>query len=299
MLLVTAAAQNGAQSTLSHAKDAFRDEDQLFEFCRRELVVRTFLETADSTYITARWQFFHGLFFEFCWNATHALEKYLKATLLLNNIKVTRIGHDIEAAFNRAQKNLGADLLPSEFPQALISRIAHITSDNERQKLKHNGPKAYIKALARKGGPNARYAMSSHVIPRTDLYCLDATAFMIRRLSENLQLQEKVDEVKRSPEICPSRSALLETVYSQKNHPLRPVLEKANYFLNPEPDTPEDLPTDGLGMSASNSSLFNHVVGNARSKDPIRNAVAKRLARWALNNLPGIEPYKAALKQYL
>ena len=51
----------------------------------RHRVVRTlFVDAADENYITACWCFVEGLNVDYFWLSVHALEKYMKADLLLN-----------------------------------------------------------------------------------------------------------------------------------------------------------------------------------------------------------------------
>ncbi|WP_321490597.1 hypothetical protein [uncultured Hyphomonas sp.] len=276
-----------------------KDEGWLFEASRRDIIRRTFLATADATYVTARWQFFNKLDFEFLWNATHALEKYFKAALLLNNIKANDLSHDITKAFYRTQDSLGADLLPNKFPTVLTERIAHITSGDRARQLRYDGPEAYVKSLNWQGGAEARYAMSSHTVATTDLYCFDLTAFLVRRLVENLQRCDKIDELRTNPEACPSRYGLLEEIYTTDDHPLRPTLGRVNYFLNPAPDTSKALPVGVLGFRSANSAMYNHIVEKAESNRSLNRAVSKRLTQWAIDSLPGIKTYKSELQKYL
>jgi hypothetical protein len=299
MLLLNDAVPIQDEKYEAELRQKYQDEDWLFEASRRDIIRRTFLATADATYVTARWQFFNKLNFEFLWNASHAVEKYLKAALLMNNVKVRDLKHDIHMAFERAQENFGTDLLPTDFPSALTARISHIVSGDQLQRLRHDGAKAYVRNLNQQGGVEARYAMRGHVIPTTDLYCLDLTAFLIRRLVENLQLPNKADELQQSPEVCPTKDSLLENIYAKDDHPLRSTLGKVNYYLNPTPDTSRALQISALGMSASNSALYNNIVERAQSGNPSSKAASKRLARWTLDYLPGIKPYQAELQQYL
>ena len=72
------------------------------------LIVRElFIDTADDNYIAARKCFIEGLNVDWFWLAVHALEKYMKAALLLNGLsaknyrgangKSQPYGHDIVA----------------------------------------------------------------------------------------------------------------------------------------------------------------------------------------------------------
>jgi HEPN domain-containing protein len=57
------------------------------EASKNNLASELFVRTADENYITARWCANNQLNTDFLWLAVHALEKYLKAVLLVN-------GHD-------------------------------------------------------------------------------------------------------------------------------------------------------------------------------------------------------------
>ena len=92
MLLLPHVARSELSQYEAELRRKHQDPDWLFEARRRDLIIRTFLETADATYVTARWQFFNRLNFEFYWNASHAIEKYFKAALLLSNIKANDLG---------------------------------------------------------------------------------------------------------------------------------------------------------------------------------------------------------------
>lgn len=63
-----------------------------------DFAVRSFRDTADRDYITARLAYKAKLFAQFHWSAQQAIEKYLKAILLFSRIDSRKIGHDLEAA---------------------------------------------------------------------------------------------------------------------------------------------------------------------------------------------------------
>jgi hypothetical protein len=55
-----------------------------FRALQTDVVHDLFVRTADENYITARSCAVNRLYTDFFWLAVHALEKYLKAVLLLN-----------------------------------------------------------------------------------------------------------------------------------------------------------------------------------------------------------------------
>ncbi|GEM_PF-2983598 len=55
-----------------------------YAIIKHDIIKELFLKTADQTYVVARWRFLNRLYLDFYWNAVHALEKHLKAVLLMN-----------------------------------------------------------------------------------------------------------------------------------------------------------------------------------------------------------------------
>ena len=95
------------------------DIDELYPY-RHSIVDELFIKTADDNYVTARWCYANGFDVDFFWLAVHALEKYLKAVLLLNGRsgkKATVAGkkfnyrHDIVLLYADV-KPLAPELLP-------------------------------------------------------------------------------------------------------------------------------------------------------------------------------------------
>ena len=74
----------------------FEDIDVL----KAGVVHSLYTDTADQNYIIARWSFLNGLHGDFLWLSVHALEKYMKAILLMNGQSARGYSHRV------------ADLLP-------------------------------------------------------------------------------------------------------------------------------------------------------------------------------------------
>ena len=85
------------------------------------IVRELFVDIADDNYVAARWCFVEGLNVDYLWLGVHALEKYMKAALLLNGRsgkgyldgdgKLRHFGHDIVALYE-CVKAFASDLLP-------------------------------------------------------------------------------------------------------------------------------------------------------------------------------------------
>ncbi len=66
----------------------------------------TLRDSADRDYISARAMYKLEIDDKFFWHAQQSLEKYLKAILLFNEIKVKNQGHDLVKLYNRMIETL-------------------------------------------------------------------------------------------------------------------------------------------------------------------------------------------------
>ena len=99
---------------------------------KHSLVTDLFVRTADENYITARWCAINRLNTDFLWLAVHALEKYLKALLLLNGKSSKGFSHDIVTLY-AAAKAIAGPLLP----QRLTHRPTSISTTGSSARPKH------------------------------------------------------------------------------------------------------------------------------------------------------------------
>ena len=83
---------------------------------------RCFRDVADQDYIAARICYRNGLVTQFHWQALQAIEKYLKAILLFNCIKVKEIYHNLSYALELTE-NLPFELDLSETTLGLIKHL--------------------------------------------------------------------------------------------------------------------------------------------------------------------------------
>jgi HEPN domain-containing protein len=82
---------------------------------KHSIINELFVETADDNYALARWCFHQHLNVDFYWLALHALEKYLKAILLLNGKSAKSYSHDIVKLYTHV-----TPLAPELFPSMLV-----------------------------------------------------------------------------------------------------------------------------------------------------------------------------------
>jgi HEPN domain-containing protein len=79
---------------------------------RHSIVKEMFIETADDNYILARTSFHENLNVDFFWLAVHCVEKYLKASLLLNKKDARGYDHNIVELYSGV-KLLAPELFPA------------------------------------------------------------------------------------------------------------------------------------------------------------------------------------------
>ena len=146
-------------------------------------VVRSlFIDTADDNYIAARWCFVEGLNVDYFWLSVHALEKYMKAALLLNcrsskayptqNGKRRLFKHDITALYEQVGE-FASDLLPGR-----LNKPNRLGLDHWRDET----PDAFIRRFYCNGNADNRYQLFGFVQHREDLFKLDLMVFALRRL---------------------------------------------------------------------------------------------------------------------
>jgi HEPN domain-containing protein len=75
------------------------EQDKLDRFVN-SFSTESFRDQADRDYIAARLACRHELFPQFLWASHQAMEKYLKAILLYNRVKATKVGHDLTLALS-------------------------------------------------------------------------------------------------------------------------------------------------------------------------------------------------------
>jgi hypothetical protein len=151
-------------------------EDQYAE--KNSIVRELFIATADDNYITARWCFHQDLNVDFFWLAVHCLEKYLKASLLLNAKPATGYGHEIVKLYDSV-KLLAPELLPEQLIKPENMPDVYWRPETVEQ---------YVKRLYHDGQAHNRYQLFGYVRHAEDLWKLDQLVFNVRRLCQPLEV---------------------------------------------------------------------------------------------------------------
>ena len=144
---------------------------------RHSIVDELFIKTADDNYVTARWCFTYSLNVDFFWLAVHALEKYLKAALLLNGRSSKKYAHDIIKLYANVRP-LAPELLPAKLtcPPEIASADWH-----------DEPTETFIAQLLRFGQADNRYQLYGYISRREDVFKLDQVVFAVRRLCQPLE----------------------------------------------------------------------------------------------------------------
>ena len=138
------------------------------------LVDRMFVATADQDYVLARWAAINNLDLQFLLLGLLAVEKYLKAILLLNGSSAKKYGHDIVTAYEDVLEfNPSLSFDPLLKPQ-LLKGINELYWRDEPVKT-------FIRRLNELGNPNNRYMLMGFVFWSDDLLKLDQIVWSIRR----------------------------------------------------------------------------------------------------------------------
>ena len=255
------------------------------------------MNTADDNYIAARWCFVERLNVDFFWLAVHALEKYMKAVLLVNGRSgkgfidqansFQPYGHDIEALYQNVQA-LAPDLLPSK-----LQKPNRLETDRWREEV----PKAFMARFHRNGNADNRYQVFGYVRHDDDLFKLDAMVFALRRLCMPLDAYylgkhrpgkpnlTHRNVLTKQPELwaLTPHCRLKKTADGKRGDRLREVLLNLNL-----PFAPDDFEHTGLrsGMAAANPVLARLILNPlAQQRNSKAVASATQLRDWVIDNI--------------
>jgi HEPN domain-containing protein len=144
-----------------------------------DVIYESFVITGDQDYLMARMLALKGFHRGFFWAAAQAIEKYLKAFLLMNGHPVKHFNHSIKKSYDFT-KDLSSDLVDLD-----ISRHNDIQVDsNVVNHIKNFTILEYINELETHGASDNRYNASGVVFNTGHLFALDALVFNLRKKIE-------------------------------------------------------------------------------------------------------------------
>jgi len=259
---------------------------------KSNLVLELFARTADENYITARWCAINQLNTDFLWLSVHALEKYLKAVLLLNGGSSRRsasdqkpYSHDIVRLYADV-KNLAGTLLPDDLVKPVDLTIYHWFDRTPEQFMEH---------LLSNGNADNRYLIYGYVTSSQDLHMLDAMVFRIRRLICSLDerwLPSREPEaptftnrelLTRQPKYYGRLSMPLDDLIgAREESPKRAAALNLNTAFAPDGYQHEPVRS---GSSSRNPVILRRILDPLESEDPRWAAEGVEIARWFLANV--------------
>ncbi|MEI2636915.1 MAG: HEPN domain-containing protein [Methylotenera sp.] len=141
-----------------------------------DVIYESYVVTADEDYLMARLLARKGLYRGFFWGAAQAIEKYLKAILLMNGVAINDYQHHINKLFSDACNIDGSianiDISPHQSitvePWALGRLICFEVA-------------AFINEIEKHGSPNNRYNTLGVQYNTGHLFALDSLIFQLRK----------------------------------------------------------------------------------------------------------------------
>lgn len=212
-----------------------------------DFAIRSFRDTADKDYITARMAYRARLIQPFRWSALHCLEKYVKGILLLNRVDAKNLGHSVLPGIVRMKQHGKFEL---DLSAATAKFIKNLEDD----------------------GAEDRYYLVSYDIEPFDIARFDRAVWELRRYCQPLDydttemngktvnlLTHELDRVHRAKEkhekgTCIT-GGILEKIVEKKDHPAREALIWNNLFFGPSRRKAVKMRPD---WEAGNAPFFLH-----------------------------------------
>ncbi len=259
---------------------------------KHNLVLELFVRTADENYVIARWCAINQLNTDFLWLSVHALEKYLKAVLLLNGDSSKRsasdqkaYSHDIVRLYADV-KTLAGALMPDNLVKPTDLDIYHWSDRTPEQFMEH---------LLRNGNADNRYLIYGYVTRSQDLHMLDAMVFTIRRLICALEERWLRSQEPEAPTFT-NRELLVrlpeyygrlfmpldDLIGAREESPKRAAALNLNMAFAPDDYQHEPLRS---GSSSRNPVIIRRILDPLESEDPRWAAEGVEIARWFLTNV--------------
>lgn len=139
------------------------------------VIIESFIEPADHDYLAARSLAIGGLHRSFFWSAAQAVEKYLKAFLLLNNVSVKKFSHNLVGLLTEAGK------AESGFGDIDLAPHTALTLPTEVLPLTRFTRASFIAELEKYGSPNNRYNKYGSIYDTGHLFALDSLVYHLRK----------------------------------------------------------------------------------------------------------------------
>ena len=214
------------------------EKQRYFNISKNEVVTRLFVNTADQDYILARIAHHGKMCNGFFWAAGQAIEKYLKASLLLNGKSSKGYGHNLVRLFEDVNQ-YASDLFPERLTEPL---------QFEGPFWQEETPLEFLERIKTGTDPNSRYNLFGYHLSREDLFHLDQFVFAARSVAFRLCSKHQ-----RS-----SKDFLDKIAKADSNHILYDAALNYNFPFAPHDYKHKKTP---LVYSRSESSVLSMMIG--------------------------------------
>lgn len=261
---------------------------------KSSIIKEMYLHTADENYIAARWCYRNRLMTDFFWNAVHALEKYMKAVLLLNGQSVQSFSHGLVELYDEIDA-LAGPLLPDKLtkPTGYDGHWIELT------------PREFLEKLDQNGNADNRYLTYGYAQHPWYLPMADRMVWTIRRLAVPLDDDVVVcrdgsprpsnrDILARQPDYAFSQMEALERIAAADGSEAQHALLNGNLAFAPPGYSHEPLYE---GASGRNPVLLRRVLDPLRSAKEENARHGYRMAEWVLANTRQSKPVRQEIEQ--
>ena len=303
--------KEGARTRRGQTRNGEQGEQAMSEnlnVLKNNVVTQMFVDTADQNYVIARWAYHRGLFLDFFWNARQALEKYLKASLLLNGKSAKDQKHDLTKFFADV-KDYADEFFPPRLTQPPeLKQLIGVST-----KWRDETPEEFIARFNDLGDSNNRYNVFGYIQRWEDLHHFDQMVYAVRWIAFNLDVPSSLgppsatgsktvrETLKSDPGYSPRSivSRLYKILSSKKDDELRDAGLKYNFQFAPANyEHPQGIMR--IGTSATNSALYQRIVRQAERTDSSpgdREAV--ELGEWVIKNIVLTDSIKKELRGHI
>ena len=254
---------------------------------KNDVVTYLFVDMADQDYILARISYHEQMANSFFWAAGQAIEKYLKASLLLNGKSSKGYKHDLVKLFE-AVNQYASDLFPERLtkPSQLRTALWH----------EEETPVEFLKRIKPYTDPNSRYNIFGYILSPEDLFHLDQFIFAARRVAFRLDAYPFLGQPKyrqgvpqtvremlvRSPKYKPRKNLLDKIKKANSNHKLYDAALSFNFPFAPDDYDHKQIQ---IGSNWAGPVLYRRIFALLEKPRSSLDTDAADLADWVVENI--------------
>lgn len=248
---------------------------------KHSVIMEMYVHTADENYINARMCYQHGLYLDFFWQSLHALEKYMKAVLLLNGKPVKKYGHDLPKLYAEVEK-----IAPGLLPTMITKPAAH--TGLPKGWWRDRTPAAFMKRLFDNGNADNRYLTYGFTKMMEELHMIDRMVWAIRRLIVPLDrpiIPERMKKgapthrmiLTKQPVHCPQLGMPLDKAINKTDSPLHFWTLNNNYAFAPAGFAHQP---EAVGTSSRTPVLLRRIIDPLQSANADYARAGYQMALW-------------------